>query len=135
MTREEWKAWAMSLKPGDRVIVTGWHSLEIATVKKVTPSGRVNTDKGVFAQKEWLDYYTGYGKTYGDLAPATPELIAEAEKQERGEQERRRRESVIREAKNLADKLRCGEIGMPYQMAEELVALVKKYRGAEKNEC
>lgn len=129
MTREEWKAWAMSLKPGDKVIVKGWHSLEIATVQKVTPSGRVNTDKGVFSQKEWLDYYTGYGKTYGDLAPAIPELIAEAEKQERKEQERRRRESVIREAKNLADKLRCGEIDMPYQMAEELVALVEKYKG------
>lgn len=129
MTREEWKAWAMSLKPGDKVIVKGWHSLEIAIVKKVTPTGRVKTDKGDFFQKDWLDYYTGYGKTYGDLVPATPELIAEAEKQEREEQERRRKESVIREAKSLAYQLRYGEIDMPYEMAEELIALVEKYRG------
>lgn len=129
MTREEWKAWAMSLKPGDRVIAKGWYSLEIATVQKVTPSGRVNTDKGVFAQKGWLDHYTGYGDTSGDLVPATPELIAEAEKQEREEQERRRRESVIRNAKDLAYKLKYSEIDIPYQMAEELIALVKKYKG------
>lgn len=129
MTREEWKAWAMSLKPGDKAIVKGWHSLEIATVRRITPTGRVNTDKGVFAQREWLDYYTGYGETSGELVPATPELIAEAERQEQVEQERRRRESVIRKAKNLADKLRCGEINMPYEMAEELIALVKKYKG------
>lgn len=129
MTREEWKVWAMSLKPGDRVIVKGWHSLEIATVKKVKPTGRVKTDKGDFAQKEWLDYYTGYGKTYGDLVPATPELIAEAEKQKWEEIEAKHRESVIREAKSLAYKLRYGEIDMPYEMAEELIALVEKYKG------
>lgn len=133
MTRGEWKAWAMSLKPGDRAIVNGWYSLEIATVKKVTPSGRVNTDKGVFYQDNWSDYYKGYGKTHGDLVPATPELIAEAEKQEREEQERRRRESVVREAKSLAYQLRYGEIDMPYELAEEMIALVKKYTGGKEN--
>lgn len=76
MTRAEWKAWAMSLKPGDKVIVKGWHSLEIATVRRITPTGRVNTDKGVFAQREWLDYYTGYGETSGELVPATNSMYA-----------------------------------------------------------
>lgn len=122
LNREEWKAWAMSLKPGDKVIVKGWNS-------KVTPTGRVKTDKGEFYQKDWFDYYTGYGKTYGDLVPATPELIAAAEAQERTEQEWRRKESVIREAKSLAYQLRYGEIDMPYEMAEELIALVEKYKG------
>lgn len=83
MTREEWKAWAMSLKTGDRVIVKYWNSLQIATVEKVTPTGRIKTDLGVFYQDNCTDSYTGYGKTYGDLAPATPDLIAEAEKQEK----------------------------------------------------
>lgn len=133
MTREEWKAWGMSLKPGDKVIVKYWNGLKIATVKKVTPSGRLNTDLGIFAQREWLDYYTGYGKTRGDLVPATPELIAEAEKQKWKEIERRHRESVIRKAKGLADKLRYGEIDMPYDMAKELIALVKKYTGGKEN--
>lgn len=129
MTREEWKSWAMSLKPGDKVIVKGWHSFEIATVRRITPTGRVNTDKGVFTQREWIDYYTGYGETSGELVPATSELIAEAERQEQEERERQRRESVIREAKGLAYKLRYGEIDMPYEMAEELIALVKKNKG------
>lgn len=133
MTRDEWKAWAMSLKPGDKVIVKSWHSLKIATVKKVTPTGRVKTDKGDFYQKDSLDYYTGYGKTYGNLVPATPELIAEAEAKEREEQERRRKESVIREAKSLAYQLRYGEIDMPYELAEEMIALVKKYTGGKEN--
>lgn len=133
MTRDEWKAWAMSLKPGDKAIVKGWHSLEIATVKKVTPSGRVNTSKGVFYQDNCWDHYKGYGKTRGDLVPATPELIAEAEKQEREEQERQRRESVVREAKSLAYQLRYGEIDMPYDLAEEMIALVKKYTGGKEN--
>ena len=129
MTREEWKAWAMSLEPGDRVIVKRWCSLEVATVKKVTPSGRVNTDKGVFYQNNWSDYYKGYGKTRGDLVPATPELIAEAEKQKWEEIEKRHRESVIRKAKGLAYKLQYGEIDMPYDMAEELIALGEKHNG------
>lgn len=133
MKREEWKSWAMSLKPGDRAIVKGWHSLEIATVKMVTHSGRVNTDKGIFYQDKWFDHYKGYGKTRGDLVPATPKLIAEAEKQEREEQERRRRESVVREAKSLAYQLRYGEIDMPYELAKEMIALVKKYTGGKEN--
>lgn len=36
MKREEWKAWAMSLKPGEKVIAKGWYSLENVTMKKVT---------------------------------------------------------------------------------------------------
>lgn len=133
MTRDEWKAWAMSLKPGDKVIVKYWNSLKIATVKKVTPSGRLNTDLGIFAQREWLDYYTGYGKTRGALTPATPDLIAEVEKQEREEQERRRKEAVVREAKGLAYQIWYGEVAVPYQMAKELIALVKKYTGGKEN--
>lgn len=83
MTGEEWKAWAMSLKPGDKAIVKYWRGVDIAIVQKVTPSGRVNTSKGVFALNKYGDWYEGYGKTSGYLFPATPELIAEAERQAR----------------------------------------------------
>lgn len=128
MTREEWKSWAMSLKPGDIVIVKGWKSVKVATVKKVTPTGRVNTDNGVFYQDNWFDHYKGYGKTYGDLVPYTPELIAEAEKQKREEEETRRKSQTIRAAKNIAYKLCYGEITMKYDLAVQLLELIEKHK-------
>ena len=133
MTREEWKAWAMSLKPGDRVVVKHWNGLDIATVVKITPSGRINTDQGVFYQDNCFDHYQGYGKTCGDLVPVTPDLIAEAERQKWEEIEAKHRKSVIQEAWWIVQKLNCGEIDMPYDMAEELIALVKKYTGGNEN--
>ena len=78
MNREEWKAWAMALKPGDRVILKVWAEVKVAIVKNVTPSGRVNTNQGVFYQDSCWEHYRGYGKTNGTIEPATPELIAEA---------------------------------------------------------
>lgn len=129
MTREEWKSWAMSLKTGDIVIVKGWHSVEVATVKKVTPTGRINTDKGVFAQTEYYDCYRGYGKTRGDeLVPATQELIEQAEKQKREEEEARRKSQTIRAARNIAYKLCYGEITMKYDLAVQLLELVEKHK-------
>lgn len=132
MTREEWKAWAMSLKPGDKVIVKVGYTLEIANVESITENGKIKTNLGDFALG-LFGMYTGCGKTYGCLYPANQELIAEAERQEREEQERRRKASVISEAKSLAYMLRYGEIDMPYEMAEELIALVKKYKGDKQN--
>lgn len=129
MTGEEWKTWAMSLKPGDKAIVKYWRSVDIAIVQKVTPSGRVNTNKGVFALNKWGDWYEGYGKTSGYLYPATPELIAEAERQEREREEEHRRNAVLRKAIDTAYKLRYGEIHMTYDLAVELIALVEKHTG------
>ena len=126
MNREEWKAWAMALKPGDRVILKVWAEVKVAIVKNVTPSGRVNTNQGVFYQDSCWEHYRGYGKTNGTIEPATPELIAEAEKQKLERQERQRKASVIREAEQFARRLTCG-YRISYEMAEELIALAKKY--------
>lgn len=131
MIGEELKAWAMSLKPGDKAIVKYWRGVDIAIVQKVTPSGRVNTNKGVFALSKWGDWYEGYGKTSGYLYPATPELIAEAERQEREREEEYRRNAVLRKAIDTAYKLRYGEIRMTYDLAVDLIALVEKHAGKE----
>lgn len=128
MTREEWKEWAMSLKPGDKVIVKNWNSIKIAVVEKVTASGRVNTNKGVFYQDSCWDHYKGYGKTNGNLVPATEELIAEAEKFKREREEEYKKERTINAAKVVAYKLRYGEIEMTYKMAVELLELVEKHK-------
>ena len=37
MNREEWKAWAMALKPGDRVILKVWDGVKVAIVKNGSP--------------------------------------------------------------------------------------------------
>lgn len=96
--------------------------------KKITPTGRVNTDKGVFAQTEYFDCYRGYGKNRGcELVPATKELIEEVEKQRKEEEEKRREEKTIVAAKRVAYKLSYGEITMNCEMAVELLELVHKY--------
>lgn len=128
MTREEWKRWAMSLKPGDKVIVEDWDMIKVAVVEKVTASGRVNTNKGVFYQDTCWEHYKGYGKTRGNLVPATEELIEKAEKSAKERAEQYRKSRTIESAKDLAYKLRYGEIEMTYELAVDLIDLVSKHK-------
>lgn len=129
-TREEWREWALSLKPGDKVINAdySWNNkIRVEFVEKITKSGMVRTNKGVYAQTKYWDNYKGRGETRGSIKPATLELIQQAEFQAQEEEKEKMVKRTIAEAKVLCYNLRYGFTQMPYEMAVELLELVKKY--------
>lgn len=122
MTKEQWKEWAFSLKPGDTVVIERWGPAYMrATVQKITPTGRINTDKGVFAMNEWCGAYSGYGKTNGHLMKPTPELLENVEKFEQEEAERKRKQEAINKAQKFARELYAMSRNMDYATAEKLL--------------
>lgn len=124
MTREEALAWAKSLKPGDVVTHKYWNICLPLTVKKVTTTGIVKTnDDKSFAQTPCFDGIIGRGRTSGEIVPATPELLAEAERQKR---ERDEHESRVRVINKATIKI----IHMPrptYEFAADLLELCEKH--------
>lgn len=124
MTREEALAWAKSLKPGDVVIHKGWNICIPLTVKKVTPTGIVKTnDDKSFAQTSYFDGIIGRGRTYGEIVPATPELLAEAERQKRERDEHERRIRTINRA-----VVKLGHMPrMTYEFAVDFLELCEKH--------
>lgn len=130
MIREEWREWAFSLKPGDTVVVQKWGPTYMrATVQKITPTGRVNTDNGVFAMNEWAGTYCGYGKTNGNLVQATPDLLEKAEKFEQEEAERKRKQEAINKAQKFAWDLYVMSRNMDYATAEKLLKVKEGLEG------
>lgn len=99
-----------------------------AAVKKVTPSGRVNTDKGVFYQSN-IGWYEGYGTTRGYLLKATPELLEKAEKFEREEAERKRKQEAINKAQKFVWELYAMSRNMDYATAEKLLRVKEELEG------
>lgn len=130
MTREEWKEWALSLEPGDTVVIERWGPTYMkATVQKITPTGRVNTDKGVFAMNEWSGTYCGYGKTNGHLMKPTTELLEKAEKYEKEEADRKRKQEAINKAQKFAWELYVASRNMDYATAEKLLRVKEMLEG------
>lgn len=129
MTKDEWKEWAMSLRPGDRVIYKNWNGVAgIAIVSKVTPTGIVRTDRGSFAQRPYFDHYIGVGKTWGNIVPLTPELEAEALDVMRREAEAKERKMTITKSGNIAYEFWISREKISYELAAELIELYDKYK-------
>lgn len=99
MTREEWAAWAKSLKPGDSVIVNKWGSVYLDTVKRITPAGWVVTENnGTYSQSTYSEFYKQRGG-YHSIEPATEELEKKAlEEMAKAEERRRKIQNTIRDA-------------------------------------
>lgn len=130
MEREELRAWAENLKPGDKVVKTRYWDetpVEVLTVERLTKTGRVVTNKGTYHMTgEWASCYKGYGSAEGTIIPATPENITAAEKYAKEEAERKRIARTISEAKTIAYSLRYGGIEMTYSLAQKLIELVRQ---------
>lgn len=130
MRREELKAWAESLKPGDKVVQTEFwdeRPVDILTVERLTKTGRVVTNKGTYHMtSEWSRSYRGYGSAKGTIIPATAENMEEAKKYKKEEDEKRKIARTISEAKSIAYNLRYGGIDMTYSLAKELIELVRR---------
>jgi hypothetical protein len=131
MTRNEWKSWAESLKPGDKVIVTGLKYTRVAAVEKITPAGWVRTDKGVFNQRDCDGEYHERGG-YRLIEPCTEELLKEAEEQEREERARKSREITILNAKRTLNRLSYSCIS--YDFAVRFLSLYKEMQSKGEEE-
>lgn len=132
MTREEKREWALSLKPGDKVVKTKYWDetpVEVLTVERLTKTGRVVTNKGTYhMSSEWDRSYKGYGDAEGTIIPATPENIKMAEDYHREEEENKKKWSVIHKALEAAYDLRYGKREMTYEIAVELLELLERHK-------
>lgn len=127
MTRAEMHEWALSLKPGDTVIWQGggFHGeVSALTIRKVTPSGIVRTDKGDFKQNSYSDAIAGRGDTWGEIVPVTPELLARAKAEDEKRAEGRRVRAVIAQARDKIYDLSYGRIELTYDLAVKLLDLL-----------
>lgn len=119
------KEWVKSLKPGDIVIRQFISSVTVQTVKKITPSGIIRTDGGSYKLGPLDSCVSSYGKSLGHLRPATPKLLAEAERQKAEKQETEQRRIIINKAKGEATKLSIGTREMTYELAVALLKLLE----------
>lgn len=130
MTREETREWALSLKPGDKVVKTKYWDqtpVEVLTVERLTKTGRVVTNKGTYHMtSEWDHSYKGYGNAEGTIIPATEENIQKAEEYYKKDEEEKRRRMIIREAKEVAYNLWYGKTEMTYEIAVGILELIKR---------
>lgn len=128
MKKEELRAWAESLKPGDKVVKTlFWNDtpVDVLTVERLTKTGRVVTNQGTYHMTgEWASCYKGYGSAEGSIIPATPENISVAEEYKMMEQERIHKQNVIQKAENIVYNLFYN--GMSYEIALKIIALTKE---------
>lgn len=123
MTREEWRKWAYSLKPGDKVIVKDYGTLRIGTVKKITPACWVVIEKyGTYSQTPYFSNYSQRGG-YKEIVPFDAELAEKAKKQEEEERQENEKLKVIRAAKNIAHDWAYGKCYVSYDLAKKIIAL------------
>lgn len=124
MTREEWRKWAESLKPGDKVIVqVGGGRLRIGTVKKVTPAGWVAVEKyGTYSQTLNFSRYMERGG-YKEIVPFDAEIAEKAKMQEAEEQAYEEKRKIIRDAKIICDNWSSGRSSFTYELAKKIIAL------------
>lgn len=132
MTREETREWALSLKPGDKVVKTKhWDEtpVEVLIVERLTKTGMVVTNKGTYHMtSEWDRSYKGRGNAEGTIIPATEENIQKAEEYYRREEETKRRRSIINQAMEAAYNLRYGKTKMTYEIAVDLLEMMEKHK-------
>ena len=130
MEREETEKWVQSLKPGDIVVnLCGWgnQDVTVATVKKVTPSGIVRTDKGSFKQSNWgSGAVISYGGLSGKIAPATEDLLAEARKQDAERAEAHRKQRTIHKAQRLVRELYEKSSEMTFEDAVKVIHFIEE---------
>lgn len=126
MTREEWRKWAESLKPGDKVIVEAGSMLRIGTVKKVTPTCWVVVEKyGTYSQTPYFSTYRERGG-YKEIIPFDEVLAEKAKKQEEEEQAYEERRKTILDAKIICGNWASGRITIPYDIAKKIIELANK---------
>ena len=109
MNRQEWKAWAQTLNPGDKVILDRWGELTVAVVEKVTNCGWIRTNKGVFSQRSYGEWFYERGG-YATIVPTTPEALKEAEEWDEIKRIKKKNEETIRKAKGIMYDLARSEI-------------------------
>lgn len=129
-THEEMKNWASKLRPEDKVVLKLFGPrgcIDVLTVKKLTPTGRVVTDKGTYGFSKYSGYYKGYGEAIGVIVPATSESIAEAEHNKVKEERERKDCEDIRTACTIGWKIWREEVHLTPIMARELIDLYKKW--------
>lgn len=123
MTREEWRSWAMSLSPGDKVIVGTFTRLIPETVKKVTSAGWVVTsNSGTYGQTKWRDRYTQRGG-YNEIFPFTEYLWSKAIEQQKERERKEKINNTICKAKMVAHNWRYGKNTVDYELAKKILAL------------
>ena len=123
ITREEWRKWAESLNPGDKVIVKYGDMLRIGTVKKVTPACWVVVEKyGTYSQSKCCSIYM---ERRGNkiIIPFDAETAEEAKKQEKEEQAYEEQRKTIRDAKIICDNWSSGRSSITYEIAKKIIAL------------
>lgn len=127
MTRDEANAWVASLKPGDVVIQKRWiHDLYILHVKKITPTWIVRTDEGEsFKVSEWSELVRGYGKSDGEIVPATDELVASAQEQQKARDMARMEHKTVMNAFYTMCSFRMDQIS--FDFAKEFLELCQRH--------
>lgn len=124
MTREEWRKWAYSLKPGDKVIVKDYGTLRIGTVKKITPACWVVIEKyGTYSQTPYFSNYSQRGG-YKEIIPLDAELAEEAKKQEEEAQAYEEKRKTILKARTISGSWASGRAPISYGLAKKIIALV-----------
>ena len=123
ITREEWRKWAESLNPGDKVIVKYGDMLRIGTVKKVTPACWVVVEKyGTYSQTPNFSMYMERGG-YKEIVPFDAELAEKAKMQEEEEQAYEEKIKTIRYAKIICNNWASERKTITYDLAKKIIAL------------
>lgn len=121
--KEEWAAWANSLKPGDKVIVEAWGTIVVDAVRRVTPSGWVVTENyGTYSQSKYADKYSQRGGYYG-IVPITEELEKRALEEMAEREKKRKIERAIRAAKSVTYEWSCGKREIDFNLAIKILEL------------
>lgn len=126
LTREEYAAWAASLKPGDRVAMVDWGGKcrEILTVTK--RKARVVCGDKQFHVTRWSHVLRLYGFGNGHLDPVTPEREAEAVAYAEEIRLMNERKRIEAEAAKLRGELRAKAESMLWRASSEALAAVCK---------
>lgn len=124
-SREQWKDWAINLKAGEHVVIKSFGVVVPAVVQRITPGGKVRTNKGLFAQLKYCDWYRGVG-TSGFLEPATPEMWAQAVQDEEKRAEAKKQYDRIQKAKSIAYRLCYGPLEINQELAQILIEYAEK---------
>lgn len=122
--KNEVKDFVFGCKPGDKVVVD-FVRLTLATVKKITPSGWLVTDKGTFCLNKYAPIYLKRGGCGKLVFPCTIEQYKEAEENDRKELECKRKERAVYEARTIMNNLSYGD-KVTYAFAQKFLEFYAK---------
>lgn len=129
---DEMKEWAGKLKPGDKVVLEllgPRGCIDVLEVERITPTGRIVTNKGTYGQSKYSGYYKGYGEAIGVIVPAINENVLKAERNKAKEEKEMKDREAVRTAGTIAWKIWREDIKLTPDMAMELISLWKKWEG------